>query len=92
MHDQRTRRRSGGGSKILLQVSFFAHFPAYFGMAKLKVIFKPVRNSEGDWTIIAEYPGTEPREIPGFTSKTEIDDWMNGERRIAWLRSQGYAK
>ena len=61
-------------------------------MAKVKVSFKPVRNSEGDWAIIAEYPGAEPREIKGFTSKTEIDDWMNGERRIAWLRSQGYAK
>ena len=61
-------------------------------MAKVKVSFKPLRNSEGDWTIIAEYPGAEPREITGFTSKAQIDDWMNGERRIAWLRSQGYAK
>jgi len=61
-------------------------------MAKVKVSFKSVRNSEGDRAIIAEYPGAEPREITGFTSKTDIDDWMNGERRIAWLRSQGYAK
>ncbi|MDA9501118.1 hypothetical protein [Bradyrhizobium sp. CCBAU 11357] len=61
-------------------------------MAKVKVSFKPRRNSEGDWTIVAEYPGAEPREITGFTSKAEIDEWMDGERRIAWLRSQGYAK
>ncbi|HEU0147658.1 MAG TPA: hypothetical protein VFR21_12365 [Bradyrhizobium sp.] len=61
-------------------------------MAKTKVTFKPLRNADDDWAIIAEYPGTEPREITGFKSKTDIDDWMNGERRIAWLRSQGYAK
>ena len=61
-------------------------------MAKAKVNFKPARNSEGDWSIIAEYLGAEPREITGFASKAAIDDWMNGERRIAWLRSQGYAK
>jgi hypothetical protein len=61
-------------------------------MAKVKVSFKPVRDSEGDWAIVTEYPGAEPRKIAGFTSKTEIDNWMNGERRIAWLRSQGYAK
>jgi hypothetical protein len=30
--------------------------------------------------------------LTGFKSKTEIDEWMNGDRRIAWLRSQGYAK
>ena len=61
-------------------------------MAKVKVSFKPLRKSEGDWVSIAECTSAEPREITGFTSKAEIDDWMNGERRIAWLRSQGYAK
>jgi hypothetical protein len=61
-------------------------------MAKAKVIFKTVRNSETDWIIVAEYPGADPREITAFTSKADVDDWMNGERRIAWLRSQGYAK
>jgi hypothetical protein len=61
-------------------------------MAKTKVTFRPIRNSENDWTILAEYPGLEPREISGFTSKADIDDWMNGDRKIAWLRSQGYAK
>jgi hypothetical protein len=61
-------------------------------MAKPKVTFKPVRIAGGDWNIVAERPGVDPVEIPGFKSKTEIDEWMNRERRIAWLRSQGYAK
>ena len=61
-------------------------------MAKAKVIFKPVRIAEGDWNILAECPGAEPIHITGFKSKAEIDEWMNGDRRIAWLRSQGYAK
>jgi len=61
-------------------------------MAKAKVIFKIVRNAEDDWNILAEYPGAEPREIAGLKSKSDADDWMNGDRRIAWLRSQGYAK
>jgi hypothetical protein len=61
-------------------------------MAKAKVTFRPVRIAEDDWKIIAEYEGAEPREIPGFKSKSELDEWMNGDRKIAWLRSQGYAK
>jgi hypothetical protein len=61
-------------------------------MAKAKVTFKIVRNAEDDWNIVAEYPGVEPRQITGLKSKSDADDWMNGERRIAWLRSQGYAK
>jgi hypothetical protein len=61
-------------------------------MAKTKVTFRPRRNSEDDWAVVAEYPGLEPREISGFKSKAEVDDWMNGDRKIAWLRSQGYAK
>jgi hypothetical protein len=62
------------------------------GMAKPKVSFKPVRIAEGDWNILAEFPGVQPIQITGFKSKTEVDEWMNGNRRIAWLRSQGYAK
>jgi len=61
-------------------------------MAKTKVTFRPIRKSEDDWAIIADYPGAEPREVSGFKSKTDVDEWMNGDRRIAWLRSQGYAK
>ena len=61
-------------------------------MAKAKVTFKIVRNAEDDWNILAELAGTEARQITGLTSKTDADDWMNGDRRISWLRSQGYAK
>jgi hypothetical protein len=61
-------------------------------MAKAKVTFRPIRKSEDDWAIIADYPGAEPREVSGFKSKTDVNEWMNGDRRIAWLRSQGYAK
>ncbi len=61
-------------------------------MAKAKVTFKIIRNAEDDWNILAEYPGAEPRQITGLSSKSDADDWMNGDRRIAWLRSQGYAK
>ena len=56
-------------------------------MAKAKVTFKPVRNSEEDWSIVAECPGVDAREIIGLKSKADVDDWMNGERRIAWLHS-----
>jgi hypothetical protein len=50
-------------------------------MAKAKVIFKPVRIAEGDWSIVAECPGVGPIEITGFKSKAEMDEWMNGDRR-----------
>jgi hypothetical protein len=36
--------------------------------------------------------GGEPREIAGVKSKADVDDWTNGDRKVAWLRSQGYAK
>jgi hypothetical protein len=61
-------------------------------MAKAKVTFKIIRNADDDWKIQADYPGADPREIAGLTSKADADDWMNGDRKIAWLRSQGYAK
>ncbi|WP_027531018.1 hypothetical protein [Bradyrhizobium sp. WSM3983] len=61
-------------------------------MAKTKVTFKTVRISDTDWKILADYPGSEQREIKGFVSKADADDWINGDRKIAWLRSQGYAK
>ncbi|WP_456686502.1 hypothetical protein [Bradyrhizobium sp. P5_C11_2] len=54
--------------------------------------FKTVRISENDWKILADYPDSEQREITGFASKADADDWINGDRKIAWLRSQGYAK
>ena len=59
---------------------------------RIRVIFKPRRIAEGDWQIEAHCPGAEIRYIKGLTSKAEFDDWMQGTRRIDWLRSQGYAK
>jgi hypothetical protein len=61
-------------------------------MAKPKVTFKIVRVAEDDWNILASHPTAEPVLIKGLKSKADADDWMNGDRRIAWLRSQGYAK
>jgi hypothetical protein len=61
-------------------------------MAKQKVSFKLRRVAEDDWEILAEYPGVEDRIIKGLTSKADADDWLNGDRRVQWLRSQGYAK
>jgi hypothetical protein len=57
-----------------------------------RVIFKMERIEEGDWQIQAHYEGAEIRYIKGFKSKAEIDEWLNGSRKIDWLRSQGYAK
>ena len=61
-------------------------------MAKPRVTFKMQRIAEDDWQILAEYPGVEPRYIKGLKSKAEVDEWLQGARRIDWLRSQGYAK
>jgi hypothetical protein len=57
-----------------------------------RVIFKLSRVAEGDWQIEAHYPGVEIRYIKGFKSKIEVDEWLQGTRKIDWLRSQGYAK
>jgi hypothetical protein len=61
-------------------------------MSKPKVEFKYKRIAEDEWQIEAHYSGAEIRDIKGFKSKAEIDDWLQGSRRIDWLRSQGYAK
>jgi hypothetical protein len=66
-----------------------AHIPP---MGKPRVIFKLKRIAEGDWQIEAHYPGAEIRYIKGLKSKAEVDEWLQGTRRIDWLRSQGYAK
>ena len=62
------------------------------GMGKPRVTFKMQRITEDDWQILAEYPGAEPRYIKGLQSKADVDEWLQGTRRIDWLRSQGYAK
>jgi hypothetical protein len=64
-------------------------------MAKSKsprVVFKMQRIEEDDWQIEAHCPGADVRYIKGFKSKSEVDEWLTGSRRIDWLRSQGYAK
>jgi hypothetical protein len=50
------------------------------------------RIAPDDWQIVATCPGVEDRYIKGLKSKAEVDEWLNGSRRIDWLRSQGYAK
>jgi hypothetical protein len=57
-----------------------------------RVIFKLQRIAEGDWQIQAHCPGCEIRYINGFKSRAGIDEWLAGEGKINWLRSQGYAK
>ena len=61
-------------------------------MAKTKVEFRPNRIAEGEWQIVAAYAGEEDRLIKGLTSREDCFDWLNGSRKIDWLRSQGYAK
>ena len=56
------------------------------------VTFKMLRIAEGDSQIVAECQGTETQHIRGLKSKEDVDEWLAGTRRIAWLRSQGYAK
>ena len=57
-----------------------------------RVEFKIVRIAADDWQISAECPGVETQLIKGLTSKADVDDWMSGARRMAWLRANGYAK
>src|SRR4051794_39279227 len=89
-HGLLKRSRHSAASRFWLP--FYSTARHNVPMAKIKVTFKPVRNSDDDWSIVAEYPGAESREITGLQSKADVDDWMNGDRRVAWLRSQGYAK
>ena len=55
-----------------------------------RVIFSSKRIADGDWQIEAHCPGAEIRYIKGLISKADADEWLAGERKIAWLRSQGY--
>ena len=57
-----------------------------------RVVFKMQRIKEGEWEIVAHYPGVDDRHIKGFKTKAKVDEWLLGTRRIDWLRSQGYAK
>jgi hypothetical protein len=55
-------------------------------VAKAKVTFKTVRNSDDDWNIVAAYPGADPREITGLKNKPDVDDWMNGDPRAHYVQ------
>jgi hypothetical protein len=57
-----------------------------------RVIFKHQRIAGDDWQIQAHCPSAEIQYVKGFKSKAEIDEWLAGSGKIAWLRSQGYAK
>ncbi len=57
-----------------------------------RVVFTFQRIAEGDWQIAATRPGAETQYIKGFTTKAEVDEWLQGDRRISWLRAHGYAK
>ena len=57
-----------------------------------RVVFQLKRITETEWQIEASISGSEVRTIIGLTSKADVDDWINGDRKIAWLRLQGYAK
>ena len=84
---------ANGGAVIAASgLATFTIGPICSVMGKARVTFKMRRIAEDDWQIIAEYPGAEPRYIKGLKSKTEVDEWLAGSRRIDWLRSQGYAK
>jgi hypothetical protein len=67
--------------------------PHIRGMAKSpRVVFKLQRVAEGDWQVQAHCPGVDIRYVNGFKTKAEVDEWLNGDGKIRWLRSQGYAK
>jgi hypothetical protein len=57
-----------------------------------RVVFKFKRIDEGNWQIEAHCPDTEVRYVNGLKDKADVDEWLAGTRKIAWLRSQGYAK
>ena len=81
---------NGVFSKLLAECAERAHTGV---MSKSpRVTFKMQRIAEDDWQIVAERPGTETQYIKGLKSKAAVDEWLNGTRRIDWLRSQGYAK
>jgi hypothetical protein len=78
--------------QYVFRLAALAEHVIFGPMAKDRVTFKMKRIAEDDWQIEAHYPGVEIRYIKGLKSKAEVDEWLQGSRRIDWLRSQGYAK
>jgi len=62
------------------------------GTAKQRVTFSMKRLTPDEWQIITKSPGVEDRFVKGLKSKEDCDDWLSGDRKIDWLRSQGLAK
>jgi hypothetical protein len=89
----KTAGRAHGGRILKSALAAALILPHILLMAKSpRVTFKPKRIAEGDWQIQAECPGVETKYVNGFKSKAEIDEWLAGDGKIKWLRSQGYAK
>lgn len=59
---------------------------------KIRIDFRPNRLSDDEWQVEAHYPGQEIRFIGGLRSLDDVHEWINGPRKLAWLRSQGLAK
>jgi hypothetical protein len=59
---------------------------------KAKFNFRASRIEEGAWQIVATLSGHDDRVIKGLSSQEDCHDWLNGHRKIDWLRSQGFAK
>jgi hypothetical protein len=58
---------------------------------KIRIDFRPKRLADDEWQIEAHHPGQDTRFIGGLRSLEEAHEWMNGPRKLAWLRSQGLA-
>ena len=59
---------------------------------KSRIDFRPKRLADNEWQVEAHHPGQDTRFIGGLRSLEEAHEWMNGPRKLAWLRSQGLAK
>ena len=59
---------------------------------KPRIIFRAKRIADDEWEIEAHSAGEEVRRIKGLTSHEDVRDWIDGSRKVEWLRSQGLAK
>jgi hypothetical protein len=59
---------------------------------KPRITFRPERIADGEWQIAAHFPDAEIRYIKGLASHEEARQWIDGPRKVAWLKSQGLAK
>jgi len=59
---------------------------------KIRIEFRPKRLTEDEWQVEAHSPGQDTCFIRGLRTLEEVHDWINGPRKLAWLKSQGLAK